>query len=67
MSAKGHSRDLELASAYRYHPFTVHEPHIGTVDIYLEDGSGPWRVIHLQRTEVLESDGNILVVERAVV
>ena len=56
----------EVASAYRYHPFTVDEPHIGTADIYLEDDSGPWRVIH-QRTEALESDGNILVVERAVV
>jgi hypothetical protein len=55
----------ELASAYRYHPFSVDEPHIGTDDVFLE-GAGPWRVIDFQRTEVLESDGNILVVERAV-
>jgi hypothetical protein len=54
----------ELVSAYRYHPFTVHEPHIGTDDIFFE-GAGPWRVIDVQRTDVLESDGNILVVERA--
>ena len=54
----------ELASAYRYHPFSVDEPHTGTDDVFLE-GAGPWRVIDVRRTEVLESDGNILVVERA--
>jgi hypothetical protein len=54
----------ELASAYRYHPFSVDEPEVGTDDVFLE-GAGPWRVIDVQRTEVLESDGNILVVERA--
>jgi hypothetical protein len=42
----------------------VYEPHIGTDDIYIED-AGPWRVIDFQRTDQLESDGNILVVERA--
>jgi hypothetical protein len=46
----------ELASAYRYHPFSVDEPHIGTDDVFLE-GAGPWRVIYFRRTEVLESDG----------
>ena len=40
------------------------EPHVGTDDVLLE-GVGPWRVIDFRRTEVLESDGNILVVERA--
>ena len=50
---------------YRYHPFSVDEPLIGTDDVFLE-GAGPWRVIDLQRTDVLESDRNILVVERAV-
>ncbi len=56
----------ELASAYRYHPFSVDEPHIGTDDVFLE-GAGPWRVIDFQRVEEdLTSDGNILVVERAV-
>jgi hypothetical protein len=55
----------ELASAYRYHPFSVDEPHIGTDDVFLE-GAGPWRVIDVQRTDLLESDGNILVVEAAV-
>ena len=55
----------ELESAYRYHPFSVDEPQIGTDDVFLE-GAGPWRVIDLQRTDVLESDGNILVVEAAV-
>jgi hypothetical protein len=54
----------ELASAYRYHPFSVDEPHFGTDDVFLE-GAGPWRVIDFRRTDVLESDGNILVVERA--
>jgi hypothetical protein len=54
----------ELASAYRYHPFSVDEPHVGTDDVFLE-GAGPWRVIDFRRTDVLESDGNILVVERA--
>jgi hypothetical protein len=54
----------ELASAYRYQPFSVYEPHVGTDDVYIE-GAGPWRVIDFQRTDVLESDGNILVVERA--
>jgi hypothetical protein len=42
----------------------VDEPHVGTDDVVLE-GDGPWQVIDLQRTDVLESDGNILVVERA--
>ena len=56
----------ELAGAYRYHPFSVDEPHIGTADIFVADDSGPWRVIDFQRTDVPESDGNILVVERAV-
>jgi hypothetical protein len=56
----------ELASAYRYRPFTVREPHLGTDDIFLQDDSGPWRVIDFRRTEVLESDGNVLVVEAAV-
>ena len=55
----------ELASMYRYHPFSVDEPHIGTDDVFLE-GAGPWRVIDLQRTDVLEADRNILVGERAV-
>ena len=57
-------KGAELASAYRYHPFSVDEPHVGTDDVFLE-GIGPWRVIDFRRTEVLESDGNILVVERA--
>jgi len=57
----------ELASAYRYRPFTVREPHLGTDDIFLQDDSGPWRVIEFRRTEVPKSDGNVLVVERAVV
>jgi hypothetical protein len=65
MSAKPYSRDRRLASAYRYHPFSVDEPHIGTDDVFVE-GAGPWRVIDLQQTDVLESDGNILVVEHAV-
>ena len=55
----------ELASAYRYQPFSVYEPHIGTDGVYIED-AGPWRVIDFQRTDELHSDGNILVVERAV-
>jgi hypothetical protein len=55
----------ELASAYRYHPFSVDEPHIGSDDVFLADGSGPWRVIDFRRTEVLLSVGNVLVVERA--
>jgi hypothetical protein len=42
----------------------VDEPHIGTDDVFLAS-AGPWRVIGFQRTDVLESDGNILVVERA--
>ena len=54
----------ELASAYRYHPFSVDEPEVGTDDVFLE-GAGPWRVIDVQRTEVLVSDGNVLVVEAA--
>ncbi len=54
----------ELASAYRYRPFSVNEPHLGTDDIFLEE-AGPWRVIDFRRTEMLLSDGNILVVERA--
>jgi len=54
----------ELASAYRYRPFSIFEPHVGTDDVFLE-GDGPWRVIDFQRTEQLESDGNVLVVERA--
>jgi hypothetical protein len=33
----------------------VDEPHIGTDDVFLE-GAGPWRVIDLQQTDVLESD-----------
>ena len=58
----------ELASAYRYHPFTVHEPQIGTDDIFLEDGSGPWRVIdHVRMEDDLTSPSNILVVEAVVV
>ena len=44
----------EIASAYRYHPFSVDEPHIGTDDVFLE-GAGPWRVIDFQRTDLLES------------
>ena len=63
---KGSLDRPELASAYRYHPFSIFEPHIGTDDVFL-DGDGPWRVIDLQRTDLLESDGNILVVERAAV
>ena len=31
----------------------------------IRDSAGPWRVIDFQRADVLESDGNILVVERA--
>ena len=42
----------------------MNEPHIGTDDIFIE-GDGPWRVIDFQRTDQLESDGNVLVVERA--
>ena len=52
----------ELARAYRYHPFSVDEPEVGTDDVFLE-GAGPWRVIDVQRTDVLVSDGNVLVVE----
>ena len=62
---QGSSEGPELASAYRYHPFSVYEPQIGTDDVFLE-GDGPWRVIDLQRTDELKSDGNILVVEHAV-
>jgi hypothetical protein len=63
---KGALEGPELASAYRYRPFSILEPHIGTDDVFLE-GDGPWRVIDFQRTDQLESDGNVLVVERAVV
>jgi hypothetical protein len=63
---KGTLEGPELASAYRYHPFSVDEPHIGSDDVFLADGSGPWRVIHFQRADVLESDDNILVVEDAL-
>jgi hypothetical protein len=54
----------ELASAYRYRPFSIFEPHVGTDDVFIA-GDGPWRVIDFQRTDQLESDGNVLVVERA--
>jgi hypothetical protein len=54
----------ELASAYRYRPFSNFEPDVGTDDVFIE-GDGPWRVIDCQRTDQLESDGNVLAVERA--
>jgi hypothetical protein len=65
MSAKAHSRDPSWrARIATTHPFSVDEPHIGTDDVFLE-GAGPWRVIDFRRTEVLVSDGNVLVVEAA--
>ena len=61
---EGSKSGRELASGFRYQPDTAHEPMVRTDDLFLEDASGPWRVIDLWQTDVFVSDGNILVVER---
>jgi hypothetical protein len=50
----------EIASGYR--SIGVHEPKLGDL-IYLDDGSGPWRVVDWMMGDKRDSPENVLVVE----